>query len=246
MPVVVADSWRAVHPDARVGVLALRNVRNPARHDLLDARRDALEASLRARFAGWSRAQLSELETIRAYTAFYRAFGQSYHVLLQLDSVAVKRKPIASGTALVQAMFMAELDTQLLTAGHDLDAIVPPLTIAAARGDETYTGITGQPHTLKPNDMYMADAQAVVASVIHGPDRRTRITSDTHRVMFVTYAPKGIGEDALRQHLAEIDTEAGTCSRTLRASCPRASTGPITRVSKYFTISWAVNASAKT
>jgi len=53
--------------------------------------------------------------------------------------------------------------------------------------------------------MYMADAQAVVASVIHGPDHRTRITPDTHRVMFVTYAPKGIGEDALRHHLAEIE-----------------------------------------
>jgi DNA/RNA-binding domain of Phe-tRNA-synthetase-like protein len=206
MSVVVADSWRAVHPDARVGVLRVSHVHNPARHNLLDARRDALEASLRARFAGWSRAQLSELETIRVYNAFYRAFGQSYHVLLQLDSVAVKRKPIASGTALVQAMFMAELESQLLTAGHDLDAIVPPVTIGAARGDETYTGIEGRPHTLKSGDMYMADAQAVVASVIHGPDRRTRITPDTHRVMFVTYAPRGIGDDALRDHLAAIET----------------------------------------
>ena len=89
MGIVVADSWRAVHPDARVGVLALRTVRTPARHDLLDARRDALEASLRARFAGWSRAQLSELETIRAYSALYRAFGPPYHVPLPLASVAL-------------------------------------------------------------------------------------------------------------------------------------------------------------
>jgi hypothetical protein len=63
----IADSWRSVHPDARVGVLVLRNVLNPARHEGLDVRRQALWASLRARFAGQSRAQLNELETIRAY-----------------------------------------------------------------------------------------------------------------------------------------------------------------------------------
>ncbi|MBI4635855.1 MAG: hypothetical protein HY727_05845 [Candidatus Rokubacteria bacterium] len=205
MDLVVADSWRTVHPDARVGVLALRNVHNPPRHDLLDARWQALETSLHARFTGQSRAELNELETIRAYNAFYRTFNKSYHVLLQLESVALKRKPVASQMALVQAMFMAEVDTQLLTAGHDLAAIVPPLVIAAARGDETYTRINGQPQALKPNDMYMADAHGVVASVIYGPDHRTRITTDTRRVMFVTYAPKGIREDAVRRHLAEIE-----------------------------------------
>ena len=205
LDVVVSESWRALHPDARVGVLALGNVRNSARHDLLDARREALEASLRARFAGWSRPELNALERIKAYNAFYRGFGKSYHVLLQLDSVAVKGKPLASASALVQAMFMAELESQLLTAGHDLDAIVPPLTIAGARGEERYTRLSGQPQTLKSNDMYMADARGVVSSVIYGPDQRTRIKDDTRRVLFVTYAPKGIEEVALRRHLAQLE-----------------------------------------
>lgn len=205
MDVVVAESWRAVHPDARVGILALRGVRNPARDEGLDARREALEASLRARFGGWTRAALGELGTIAAYTAFYRRFGQSYHVLGQLESVAVKGKPLASPSALVQAMFMAELDTQLLTAGHDLDAIAPPLGIAAARGDETYTRMNGQPQVLKAGDMCMADARGVISSVLHGPDQRTRITAATGRVLFVTYAPRGIPESALGDHLAEIE-----------------------------------------
>jgi DNA/RNA-binding domain of Phe-tRNA-synthetase-like protein len=212
--VVVADSWRAVHPDARVGVVALRNVQNPARHDGLDARRHELEASLRARFAGRSRAELGELATIQPYRAFYRAFDKSYHVLLQLESVVLKARPLASGTALVQAMFMAELESQLLTAGHDLDAIVPPLTIAAARGDEGYTRLDGQPQTLKANDMSMADAEGVVSSVIYGPDRRTRITAATRNVVFVTYAPKGIDEDAVRRHLATLETYVRIVSPT--------------------------------
>jgi DNA/RNA-binding domain of Phe-tRNA-synthetase-like protein len=205
LDVVVSESWRALHPSARVGVLALGNVRNSARHEALDVRREALTASLRARFAGWSRPELNALETIKAYNAFYRGFGKSYHVLLQLDSVALKGKPLASASALVQAMFMAEVESQLLTAGHDLDAIALPLTIAGARGGETYTRLNGQPQTLKPKDMYMADARAVVSSVIYGPDQRTRITDDTRRVLFVTYAPDGIEEAALRRHLARLE-----------------------------------------
>jgi DNA/RNA-binding domain of Phe-tRNA-synthetase-like protein len=202
--VAVADSWRATHPDAHVGVVALRNVHNPARHDGLDARRQTLEAAIRERFAGLTRAQLNDLPAIKAYNAFYRPFGKSYHVLLQLESIALKGKPLTSPSALVQAMFMAEVEGQLLTAGHDLDAIAPPLTIAASTGDETYTRINGQPQQLKPHDMYMADAKGVVSSVIYGPDQRTRITADTRAVLFVTYAPTGIGETALRQHLDRI------------------------------------------
>ncbi len=205
MDVVVAESWRAVHPDARVGILALRRVDNPSRDERLDARREALEAALRARFGGWTRGALGELPTVAAYSAFYRGFGKSYHVLAQLESVAVKGRTLASPSALVQAMFMAELDSQLLTAGHDLDAIAPPLTIAAARGDETYTRINGQPQGLKAGDMCMADARGVISSVLYGPDQRTRITADTRRVLFVTYAPRGIAEPALRDHLAEIE-----------------------------------------
>jgi DNA/RNA-binding domain of Phe-tRNA-synthetase-like protein len=120
--------------------------------------------------------------------------------------VVLKARPLASGTALVQAMFMAELESQLLTAGHDLDAMAPPLTIAAARGDERYVRLDGQPQILKANDMYMADAEGVVSSVIYGPDHRTRITAATGKVVFVTYAPEGIDDDAVRRHLATLAT----------------------------------------
>ena len=58
---------------------------------------------------------------------------------------------------------------------------------------------------LKADDMHMADAQGVVSSVIYGPDQRTRITAATRAVLFVTYAPKGIEETALRQHLDRIE-----------------------------------------
>jgi DNA/RNA-binding domain of Phe-tRNA-synthetase-like protein len=203
--IMVADSWRKIHADARVGLLALRNVGDPTQHPLLDERKHAIEVAVRARFAGKTKADLNALDTIKAYNAFYKPFNKTYHVLLQLESIALKGKPIASATALVQAMFMAELNNQLLTAGHNLDVVVAPVTIAASRGDETYTRINGQTQTLKANDMYMHDAQGILSSVIYGPDQRTQITAQTRHVFFVTYAPKGIGDGALQKHLADIE-----------------------------------------
>ena len=37
-----------------------------------------------------------------------------------------------------------------------------------------------------------------------GTDQRTRITSETRQVFFSTYAPVGIGEQAVRQQLENI------------------------------------------
>jgi DNA/RNA-binding domain of Phe-tRNA-synthetase-like protein len=202
---MVDDSWNRIHAEACVGLLALQNVHNPPRHPALDERKQEIEAALRARFAGQTKAALQRLQTIQAYQAFYKPFNKTYHVLLQLDSIALKGKPIASATALVQAMFMAELDNQLLTAGHDLDLVVAPVTIAASRGDETYTRINGQTQTLKANDMYMRDAHGILSSVIYGPDQRTQITPHTRNAFFVTYAPTGIDEDTLYKHLTDIE-----------------------------------------
>jgi DNA/RNA-binding domain of Phe-tRNA-synthetase-like protein len=50
----------------------------------------------------------------------------------------------------------------------------------------------------------IADAQGVISSVVYGPDHRTRITSETRGVFFSVYAPPGIGEEAVYQHLQDI------------------------------------------
>jgi len=101
-------------------------------------------------------------------------------------------------------MFMAEVKNLLLTAGHDLEAVVEPVTLDVSRGDEYYVRLNGQEQRLKPGDMMMTDSRGVISSVLYGPDYRTRITLNTHHVFFVVYAPKGIGEEAIRQHLDDI------------------------------------------
>jgi len=200
----VSDAWREAYPGAAIGVLAMQGVANPERHDELDARKETLEQELRTRFAGRDRAALKSLPTIRAYDDYYKRFGKSYHVQLQLESVALKGKSIPRVASLVEAMFMAELKNQLLTAGHDLGAVEMPVSIDVATGDESYVRMDGREQVTKPGDMTISDARGVISSVVYGPDRRTRITPKTQRVLFTVYAPPGIDREAVRLHLEDI------------------------------------------
>ena len=201
---VVSEAWKAAYPAAVVGILVMHNVVNPERHPALDRRKDELESQLRSRFSGQSGAALKSLPPIQAYNAYYKRYKKTYHVLFQLESVALKGKSIARAAALVEAMFMAELKNLLLTAGHDLEAIQLPVRLDISNGTERYTLLNGQEQVLKPGDMIMTDGQGVISSVLYGPDQRTRITSDTRHVFFAIYAPAAIGEQAMRQHLQDI------------------------------------------
>jgi DNA/RNA-binding domain of Phe-tRNA-synthetase-like protein len=200
----VSDRWRKAFPGAHVGVLALHGVANPERHPAIEERKVALTNRLRARFAGQDRRAIEALPAIQAYNAYLRPFKKSYHVQLQLESVALKGKPIPSVAALVESMFMAELEDQLLTAGHDLDALALPLRLDASDGTETYTLMRDAPQQLKAGDMFIADRTGIVSSIVYGPDRRTRIVPATRNAVFTVYAPAGIGRAAVEAHLETI------------------------------------------
>ncbi len=200
----ISEAWREAYPGAAVGVLALRDATNPAGHEGLAGRKAELEQELRERFGGGGRAAIKADPIIQAYSRYYKRFRKTYHVLLQLESVAIKGKPIPNVAALVAAMFMAELKHGLLTAVHDLDEVAPPIRLDVAAGSESFVRINGQEQRLKQGDMYIADAQGILSSVIYGPDKRTRITPETRHALFTTYAPPGIGETAVRQHMQDI------------------------------------------
>jgi DNA/RNA-binding domain of Phe-tRNA-synthetase-like protein len=193
----ISKTWKETYPGAAVGILALHNAANPKSHP-------ALEKKLRARFAGQTKANLKAQPTILVYTAYYKRFKKTYHLLLQLESVALKGKPTPRVAGLVEAMFMAELNDLLLTAGHDLEKVQQPLQLDVAEGSERFVNIAGQENVLKPGDMFIADAQGVLSSIVYGSDRRTMITANTTQALFTTYAPLGVEAKAVHQHLEHI------------------------------------------
>jgi DNA/RNA-binding domain of Phe-tRNA-synthetase-like protein len=203
-----STTWTTTYPNAAIGVLAMRDVANPETCAPLDARKEALETRLREDFRGLGREAIKELPVIQAYRTYYKQFKKTYHVRHQLESVALKGEDIPRTAALVEAMFMAELEHLLLTAGHDLDKLVPPVTVDVAQGNETYMRINGKEQTLKAGDMFIADAEGVLSSIIYGPDRRTMIRPQTRNVLFTTYAPAGVSVTLVEEHLETIRDHA--------------------------------------
>ncbi len=204
MDFIISEAFKAAYPGAAAGVLAMSDVENPTSHPALDTRKAELEEQLRAHFGSSDRAALMALPALQAYAAYYKRFKKTYHVQLQLESVAFKSKPIPRAAALVEAMFMAELQNLLLTAGHNAASIRGPVTLNVATGDERYTTISGQEQTLKPGDMFMSDEEGILSDVLYGLDQRTRITPETTEVLFTVYAPAGIEEIAINDHLRDI------------------------------------------
>jgi DNA/RNA-binding domain of Phe-tRNA-synthetase-like protein len=66
--------------------------------------------------------------------------------------------------------------------------------------------MNGQEQELKAGDMFIADAQGVLSTIIYGPASRAQILPGTRRVLFTVYAVPGIGGEAVRQHLQTIQS----------------------------------------
>jgi DNA/RNA-binding domain of Phe-tRNA-synthetase-like protein len=210
--VLVSQRWKTSYPGALVGVLEMSAVANPEANPALDARKQALETKLRSRFAALNRNELKSHPLIAPYTAYYKRFDKTYHVQHQLESIVFKGKAIPRAAALVEAMFMAELQNMLLTAGHDRDAIRGALGLDVASGGETYTLLSGQQQALKQGDMFIHDEEGVLSSILYGPDLRTPITPATTRVLFTVYAPVGIAQHRVREHLDTLSELVVTVS----------------------------------
>jgi len=200
----VTSAWKSLYPEAHLGVLVMRAVSNPVHDAELERRKVALEEELRARFSGQDRATIAGHPVLQAYNEYYRQFNKTYHIQLQLESIVLKGKSIPSVAALVEAMFMAEMQDLLLTAGHDLDTLSMLLILDVATGTEKYTLLRGEEQILKPGDMTIRDQEGIISSIVYGPDRRTQITFATRSVIFTVYTPPGIDEQTVTRHLQHI------------------------------------------
>jgi DNA/RNA-binding domain of Phe-tRNA-synthetase-like protein len=216
---VATEAWARAFPGAVVGALVMRGVRNPEQCAALEGRKRDLEEELRA--AGPSARGDQEADRVlRAYVDYYRARGKTYPVEAQRDSVAGKATSIPRRAALVEAMFMAELKNLILTAGHDLAALSPPVRVDVSRDDDRYVLMNGSEQALRAGDMTIVDGEGIVSTMVYGPDRRTRITPETRDVLFAVYAPAGVGESSVRDHLADIRANVLLVT-------PGAETGPL-------------------
>ena len=199
------EEWRTAHPGATIGLLELSGLENTRSSSRLSERKREIEADLRERYKGFTRQDFLALPVMAEYDRYYTRFNKTYHVQLQLESIVLKGKRLPDVSPAVDANFMAELETLILTASHDSQKVRGPIVIDVSRESEQMTQMNGAPKAIRSGDMIMRDADGICCSIIYGQDARSPISPETSRVLYVAYAPAGVAADAVERQLRGIE-----------------------------------------
>ncbi len=199
-----SDEWRTAHPGANIGLLEISGLDNHLPSAGLEQRKRQVEARLRERYQGYARQDFQSLPLMSAYGRYYKRFDKTYHVLLQLESLVLKSKNLPNISPLVDANFMAEVETLVLTAGHDAGKLHGPLRMDVARAGDQMIRMAGNPKALQAGDMIMRDTQGVACSILYGQDERSPISAQTTHVLYVAYAPEGVPAESVQAQLGKI------------------------------------------
>ena len=199
------DEFRATHPGAVIGLLEFSDVENTRPSFQLNDRKRETEARLRARYRGFTRQDFLSLPVMSAYERYYKRFDKTYHVQLQVESMVLKGKNLPDISPLVDSNFMAEVETLVLTAGHDAAKLRGSILIDVSREGDRITQMNGVSRDIRAGDMIMRDANGVSCSILYGQDNRSPISSQTSRVLYVAYAPTGVPAEAVEAQLGKIE-----------------------------------------
>lgn len=198
------DEWRTAHPGATLGLLELSGVDNTRSSPGLDERKRKLEARLRERYTGFTRQDFLSLPVMSDYERYYKRFDKTYHVLLQVESIVLKGKNLPNVSPLVDANFMAEVETLVLTAGHDAARLHAPVVMDVSRAGDQMTRMDGTSKAIRAGDMIMRDAQGISCTILYGQDNHSPISAETSRVLYVAYAPAGVPLESVEAQLRMI------------------------------------------
>ncbi len=199
----IDESCKGKYPNFKVGILVVEGIEPVQSDAIIQTMKADLVASIQTQYPHFTREDLNKVPIITAYNTYYKQFEKTYHVRAQMESI-IAGKPMSNFSALLDAMFMAELKNIMLTAGHDLDTVKLPVTLAIANGSESYVSINGKDKNPPQGDLYIKDGQGIISSIINGPDSRTKMTLGTKNALFAVYVPAEASVENVRKHLEDI------------------------------------------
>jgi len=205
LSITVTNDWKRSHAGASIGLLELSRVSNPEESPELESRKRELETQLRSTFHGFERNDFLALPILAAYKRYYRQFKKTYHVQLQIESIVLRKKSLPAVSPLVDSNFLAEMETFVLTAGHDAARLHEPILIDVSHEGEQITQMRGSSKAIRAGDMLMRDADGISCSIIYGQDNRSPISADTTHVLYVSYGPPDVPVEAMRTQLQSIE-----------------------------------------
>jgi len=219
LTISATDEWRTTHPGAIIGLLELSGVDNTCASAQLDQRKRETEMSLREKYRGFTRQNFLSLPVMSAYGQYYKRFNKTYHVQLQLESIVLKGKSLPNVSPLVDSNFVAEVETLVLTAGHNVAKLQGSVLMDVSREGDQIAQMTGDTKAVRAGDMVMRDANGICCSIIYGQDNRSPISSETSHVLYVAYAPVGVLAEMVHTQLQKIEENIRLFSPTAIVEC---------------------------
>lgn len=205
LKITTTEKWIKDHAGGMVGILEVSGIDNATHQPVLDSRKRETEGKLRDLFRGYSRKDFLALPVMAAYERYYKRFDKTYHVLLQVESIVLKEKNLPNVSPLVDSNFIAEVETLILTAGHDVSKLQGEITIDSSLQGDDITQMNGDVKKLYAGDMVMKDDGGICCSIIYGQDNRSYITKSTTHALFVSYVPLGIPIHQVEMQLRKIE-----------------------------------------
>jgi len=198
MRISVSESLKLVYPDLKVGIIIIRDVVNKDFDPTLESKKRDAELFIRNNLLDFT-----NLPRVKSYNRFYKKYDKKFPIEYQLKSI-ISGKSIPTISVLVESMFLSELLNQVLVAGHDLNYLEGDLFLDLAQGNEEYTKISGEKQIVKKDDIILKDAKGIIASVLYGPDFRTRVTKHTTSVVYMGYFVYDFSDDEIVRAMRHI------------------------------------------
>jgi DNA/RNA-binding domain of Phe-tRNA-synthetase-like protein len=205
LTISATNEWNRAHPGATIGLLEISGIDNSRSSTNLDERKRETEIQLREQYKDFKRADFLVLPVMSAYDQYYKRFNKTYHVQLQLESIVLKGKSLPNVSPAVDSYFMAEVETLILTAGHDVKKLNGPLLIDVSNEGDVIRQMNGENKPIRAGDMVMRDSESTRCSIIYGQDGQSLISADTSHILYVAYVPAGIPSAIVEDLLGKIE-----------------------------------------
>jgi hypothetical protein len=137
------------------------------------------------------------------FESFFAASGFRSPLGGQLQTM--RRKKTLPGPPLVQALLLSEMTSGLLMGAQDAAAIKGDLLCELAEEGETFRGMRSEVRC-REGEIVLRDSEGIIASLLQGPDYRTRLNSDTRDVAFFVFSAPGIGSNDVQEGIEAVRT----------------------------------------
>jgi len=206
LSVTVTDAWKSAHPGASIGLLEVSGVDNTIVSSELEASKREVEMHLREKYQNFTRQDFLSIPVMLAYVQYYKRFSKTYHVLQQVESIALKNKNLPTVSPLVDSNFIAEVETLALAAGHDISNLQGSILIDVSKTGDQMTQMNGTAKEIPAGDMVMKDEHGICCCIIYGQDNLSPISPETTHALYVVYAPVEVPAESVDAQLRATET----------------------------------------